>query len=101
MDLEQRHVIQFLCRKGPKLDSIAVELSGTSGQDAYERASIKYWLQQLRLGRTDLKKLRVGGDRRLTISTPKFSRFSENILLPRSEELQRLCLYLRRLCIPI
>jgi hypothetical protein len=36
MHLEQHHVIQFLDRKGLKLDSIAAELSGTYGQDAYE-----------------------------------------------------------------
>jgi hypothetical protein len=61
MDLEQRHVIQFLSRKSLKLDAIAVELSGTYGQEAEERARIKYWLRQLKLGRTDLKTRHVGG----------------------------------------
>jgi hypothetical protein len=62
VDLEQRHVIQFLSRKGLKLDWIAAELSGTHGQDASERASITYWLHQLKLGRTGLKTRHVGGD---------------------------------------
>jgi hypothetical protein len=61
MDLEQSHVIQSLSRKGLKLDSIAAELSGMYGQEISERASIKYWLHQLKLGRTDLKTLHVGG----------------------------------------
>jgi hypothetical protein len=61
MDLDQCHVIQFLNRKGLKLESIAAELSRTYGQDVYERPSIKYWMHQLKLGRTDLKRLHVGG----------------------------------------
>jgi hypothetical protein len=84
MDLEQRHVIQFLDRKGLKLDLIDAELSGTDGQDVDEWPSIKYWLYQLKLGRIDLKTPHVRGDPPLTISRPRFSRFSENTLLPRS-----------------
>jgi hypothetical protein len=84
MDLKQHHVIQFLDCKGLKLDSIAAELSSTYGQDVYERASIKHWLDQLKRGRTDLRTGHGGGDRRLAISTPKFSRFSENTILPQS-----------------
>jgi hypothetical protein len=61
MDLEQRHVIKFLYCKGLKLGSIAAEFSSPCGQDAYERPSIKYWMHQLKLGRTDFKKLQVGG----------------------------------------
>jgi hypothetical protein len=61
MDLEQYHVIQFLDRKGLKLEPIAAELLSTYEQDAYERSSIKYWMHQLKLGRTDLKTLYVGG----------------------------------------
>jgi hypothetical protein len=60
MDLEHRHVIQFLHRKGLKLELIVAELSSTYGQDAYERSSIKYWMPQLKLGRTDLKMMHVG-----------------------------------------
>jgi hypothetical protein len=52
--------LPLLSRKGLKLDLIAAELSGTYGQDAHKRASIKWWLHQLKLRRTDLKILHVG-----------------------------------------
>jgi hypothetical protein len=61
MDLEQPYVIQFLDRKGLKLEPIAAELSSTYGQDADERSSIKYRMDQLKVGRTNLKTLDVGG----------------------------------------
>jgi hypothetical protein len=38
-----------------------VELSTLYGEDAYTRPSIKYWLHQLKLGRTDLTTQHVGG----------------------------------------
>jgi hypothetical protein len=54
MGLEQRHIIRFLSSKDLKLDSIATDLSGPYGQDASEQASTKFWMHQLKLGRTDL-----------------------------------------------
>jgi hypothetical protein len=60
MEVEQRCIIKFLHLKGPKLGDIVVELSTLYGDDAYTRSSIKYWLHQLKLGRTDLTTQRVG-----------------------------------------
>jgi hypothetical protein len=53
MNLEQRHIINFLRIKGLKLGEIAKELSSASGPDAYTSLSVKCWLHQLKLGRTD------------------------------------------------
>jgi hypothetical protein len=61
MEVEQRRIIKFLHLKGLKLGDIFVELSTLSGEDAYTRPSIKYWLHQLKLGRTDLTTQYVGG----------------------------------------
>jgi hypothetical protein len=44
-----------------KLDEIATELSNTSGLDADAPPSIKYWLHQIKLGRTDHLTQHVGG----------------------------------------
>jgi hypothetical protein len=61
MDLEERHVIKFLHLKGLKLEAIAVELADAYGQDAYTKPSIKYWVHQIKLGRTDLTTQHIGG----------------------------------------
>ena len=61
MELEQRHIIKFLSRKGLKLRAIVTELSEQYGADAYDEPSIKYWLHQLKLGRKDLSTQHVGG----------------------------------------
>ena len=61
MEFEQRSVIKFLHLKGLKLGDIVLELSSVYGEDAYTRPSIKYWLHQLKLGRTDLATQHVGG----------------------------------------
>jgi hypothetical protein len=58
---EQRHIIKFLHIKGLKLGEIAQELSGTYDPDAHTPPSIKYWLHQIMLGRTDLRTQRAGG----------------------------------------
>jgi hypothetical protein len=65
MEVEQRCIIKFLHLKGLKLGDIFVELSSLYGDDAYTRPSIKYWLHQLKLGRTDLTTPHVGGRRYL------------------------------------
>jgi hypothetical protein len=61
MDLKQRHIITLLSMKGLKLGEIAKELSSAYGQDAYIPLSIKYWLHQIKLGRTDLRTQHPGG----------------------------------------
>jgi hypothetical protein len=61
MEVEQRCIIKFLHLKGLKLGDILVELSTLYGEDAYTRPSIKYWLHQLKLGRTNLTTQHVGG----------------------------------------
>jgi DNA-binding transcriptional MerR regulator len=61
MDLEQRHIIKFLRIKGLKLGEIAKELSNAHGPDAHTRPSIKYWLHQIKIGRTDLRTQHAGG----------------------------------------
>jgi hypothetical protein len=61
MEVEQRCIIKFLHLKGRKLGDIVVERSNLYGEDAYTRPSIKYWLHQLKLGRTDLTTQHVGG----------------------------------------
>jgi DNA-binding transcriptional MerR regulator len=61
MDLEQRRIIKFLRIKGLKLGEIAKELSSADDPDAYTPPSIKYWLQQIKLRRTDLPTQHVGG----------------------------------------
>jgi hypothetical protein len=61
MELEQRHMIKFLHLKGLKLQEIATELSSAYGQNAHARRNIKYWLHQIKLGRTDLQTQHVRG----------------------------------------
>jgi hypothetical protein len=61
MDLEERHVIKFLHLKGLKLEAIAADLADAYGQDAYTKLSIKYWVHQIELGRTDLTTEHIGG----------------------------------------
>jgi hypothetical protein len=47
--------------KGLKLGEIAKELSSAYGPDAYTPPSIKYWLHQIKPGRTDLRTQHTGG----------------------------------------
>jgi hypothetical protein len=61
MEAEQRYIIKFLHLKGLKLGDVVVERSNPYGEDAYTRPSIKYWIHQLKLGRTDLMTQQVGG----------------------------------------
>jgi hypothetical protein len=55
MELEEHHVIKFLHVKGTKLNEIAPEPSGPYDRDVYFPPSMKYWLHQIRLGRTVLQ----------------------------------------------
>jgi hypothetical protein len=61
MSLERRHIIKFLHIKGLKLGEIAQELSSAYDSNAYTSPSIKYWLHQIKLGRTDLRTQHGGG----------------------------------------
>jgi hypothetical protein len=55
MDLAQRHIIKSLRIKGLRLGEIAKEFSSAYGVDAYTPPSAKYWLHQIKRGRTDLR----------------------------------------------
>jgi hypothetical protein len=61
MEVGQRCIIKFLHFKGLKLGDIVMKLSTLYGEDAYPQPSMKYWLQQLQLGRTDFTTQHVGG----------------------------------------
>jgi hypothetical protein len=61
MDLEHRHIIKFLPTKGLKLGEITKELSIAHGPDVYTPPNIKYWLHQIKLGRTDPRTQHAGG----------------------------------------
>jgi hypothetical protein len=61
MEVEQCCTIKFLHLKGFRLGDIVVELSTLYREDAYTAPSIKYWLHQLKLGRTDLTTPHVDG----------------------------------------
>jgi transposase len=65
MDLEKRHIIKFLRIKGLKLGEIAKELSSAYDPEMYTPPSIKYWLHQIKHGRTDLRRQQAGGRPRL------------------------------------
>jgi hypothetical protein len=53
MELEQHHIIRLLHLKGLKLHEIATKLSNLYGQDAYATLTIKYWLHQIKVRRTE------------------------------------------------
>jgi hypothetical protein len=61
VELEQRHIIKSLHLKGLKLQEIAAELSSAYGKDARAWWNIKYWLRQVKLGRSDLQTQYVPG----------------------------------------
>jgi hypothetical protein len=61
MYLEQRHIIKFLRIKGLKIGEIAKELPSSYYPNAYTPPSIKCWLHQIKLGRTDLRTQHAGG----------------------------------------
>jgi hypothetical protein len=61
MELEQNHIIKFLHLKNLKSHEITVRLSGISSQDERAPPSIKYWIHQIDLERTDPQLRHVGG----------------------------------------
>jgi hypothetical protein len=79
VDLEE-----FMYSTGLKLGSIAAEPSGTYGQDAYERPSIKYGMHQLKLSRTDLTTEHLGGRPALDDIDAEVASFRSNWPLLRS-----------------
>jgi hypothetical protein len=60
MDLEQLHIIKFSRIRSLKLGEIAKELSSAYDPDTYTPLSRKYWLHQIKLGRTDLQTQHAG-----------------------------------------
>lgn len=54
MEIEQRYAIAFCYRRKMKTCQILKILSETYGDEAYRIDAIRYWLREIRLGRTDL-----------------------------------------------
>jgi hypothetical protein len=53
MEIEQRHVVSYLHRKGMKLPAIVVELAAIYYEDALDENRVKYWLHEIKLHRSD------------------------------------------------
>jgi hypothetical protein len=79
MNLKQRHIVMFSRIKSLKLGEIAKELSNVHGPDASIPPSIKYWLHQIKLGRTDLRTQRAGRRPPLNDVDAKFYHSFKNI----------------------
>jgi hypothetical protein len=54
MEIEQRHVVSYLHRKGMKLPAIIVELAAVYHEDAFNENRVKYWLYEIKLLRYEL-----------------------------------------------
>ena len=61
MEVEQRAVIFFLKRKGFKLSQIKQELDDVYHQDALDINTIKYWVHQFKLGRSEITNIQSPG----------------------------------------
>ena len=54
MEIEQRYVISFLYRCGLKAQEIEEKLEETYQLNSYKIDAIRYWIREIKLGRTDL-----------------------------------------------
>jgi hypothetical protein len=54
MEIEQRHVVSYLLRKGMKLPAIVAELAAVSQEDALDKDRAKHWPHETKLPRFDL-----------------------------------------------
>ena len=61
MEVEQRTVIFFSKRKGFKLSQIKQELDDVYHQDALNINTIKYWVHQFKLGRSEITSIQSPG----------------------------------------
>jgi hypothetical protein len=53
-NVEQRYVIKCLYAMKVGLHQIVAQLTSTDGEHADAKGSVKYWIHQVRLGRTDM-----------------------------------------------
>jgi hypothetical protein len=54
MEIEQRHVVSCLHRKGMKLPAIVAELAAVCHRNAFDENRVKYGLHEIKLQRSDL-----------------------------------------------
>jgi hypothetical protein len=54
MEIEQRHVVSYLHRKGMKLRAVVVELAAVDHEDAFDENRLRYWRREIELNRSDL-----------------------------------------------
>jgi hypothetical protein len=54
MEIEQRHVMSSLHRKGMKLPAIIAEIAGVYHKNAFDENRGKYWVHKIKLHRSDL-----------------------------------------------
>jgi hypothetical protein len=54
MEIEQRHVVSYLNRKGMELSMIVAELAAVYHEDAFDEKRVKYWLHEMKFHRSDL-----------------------------------------------
>jgi hypothetical protein len=49
MEVEQRHVVNYLHHKGMKLPAIVAELAAVYHKDVFNENRAKYWLHEIKL----------------------------------------------------
>jgi hypothetical protein len=54
IEIEQKHVVSSLHRKGMKLPAIVAELAAVYYEDAFDENRVKYWLGEIKLRFSDL-----------------------------------------------
>ena len=54
MEIEQRYACAFCYRRDMKAEQIAEIFDETYGEQAYSIDSIRYWIRQIKVGRTNL-----------------------------------------------
>lgn len=57
MEIEQRYVISFLVKKGLKTKDIILELQETYHEEAFSKTTVYYWINEIKLGRTDFNNI--------------------------------------------
>jgi hypothetical protein len=54
-EIEQRRAIKFLYAEKFALDRILAEFASVSGEQAYAKKAVEYWIHQVELGRSDME----------------------------------------------
>jgi hypothetical protein len=101
MEIEQRYVVSYFHRKGMKQAAIVAELAAVYHEDAFNENRVKYWLQEIKLDRSDLSDRPDTSRPLLKISMLEFCksrRVSHGLRFERSLSSSR---FLRRRCISI